>query len=246
MQYTAQRVDLKRHEGKFSKQSTMKFVFVLALTVGVAGCSSKPLAVIPYEQDFSGALGPEWHSPSRAWKTVNGRLFSPGTHNVPLWLSAPLPKNVRVSFTAESKSEAVDLKFEIFADGEHHASGYVVILAGWNNSKSIIARLDEHGPEFTPTQIAALKSEVHKDRDAAAKKYREQRAIVAKYERQQPGRIYRFRFEKQDHDLRFFVDDMLYLEFFDPAPLFGAKHDRLAFNNWASEVYFDDLKIEPL
>ena len=109
-----------------------------------AGCSAPgPRAQIPYRQDFSSpSLGPEWDSRGGGWSVVDGRLFNDGAHNVPLWLSAALPDDVAVSVLAESRSPAVDLKVELFGDGADHASGYVVILSGWNNSKSIIARLD--------------------------------------------------------------------------------------------------------
>ena len=36
------------------------------------------------------------------------------------------------------------------------------------------------------------------------------------------------------------------MAYFDPSPLGGHGHDRFAFNNWASQVYFDNLKIEAL
>ena len=32
----------------------------------------------------------------------------------------------------------------------------------------------------------------------------------------------------------------------DPDPLYGAGHDHFAFNNWASDLWFDNLVITPL
>ena len=221
---------------------------LLSCALLLPACSqTPPVATIPYEQDFSTAkLGPEWSSADGGWKVVGGRLFNDGAHNVPLWLSAALPANVRVVFDAESKSDAVDLKFEIFGDGKNHQSGYVVILAGWNNSKSIIARLNEHGRERTGPETAILEQEVVADGEGARTRYLERQEIVARYDREQASRVYHFRFERLGHSLKLFVDDALYLSYFDPSPLAGLGHDHFAFNNWASQVYFDNLRIEAL
>ena len=32
----------------------------------------------------------------------------------------------------------------------------------------------------------------------------------------------------------------------DPKPLEGPGHDHFAFNNWQAELFFDNLRIEPL
>jgi len=216
---------------------------LLLLIVGVGACSARqPLATIPYTEDFSsGRLGPEWSSASGGWRIVDGRLFNDGAHNVPLWLSAALPADVRVSVDAESKSDAVDLKLEVFGDGAHHSSGYVVILAGWNNSKSIIARLDEHGPEQTPDVLKKLMLTGR----LFPEKYVDRREIVARYERRSPNTVYHMQFERRGNDVTFSVDGAPLLHYFDPSPLAGPGHDRFAFNNWASAVYFDNLRIEP-
>lgn len=226
-------------------------LLTMLIVVGACQGSGKPQVSIPYRQDFqSGALGPEWSSRAAGWQVVDGRLFNDGARNVPLWLSVPLPNDVRVSMDVESKSDAVDLKFEIFGDGTHHESGYIVILAGWSNSRSIIARLAEHGERHDGVRTAAvnqsLRDEVTQDAAAAAERHRVRRDLVQRSARLQPNRTYKLRFEKQGHDLRFFVDDALHLEYFDPSPLGGRGHDRFAFNNWASLAYFDNLKIEAL
>lgn len=216
---------------------------------GVAACtsSSKPLTSVPYRQDFaSPSLGPEWSTASRSWQVIDGRLYDDGAHNVPLWLSAALPNDVRVSFVAESKSPAVDLKFEIFGDGRRHSSGYVVILSGWKNTKSIIARLDEHGPVRTSAGTTALEREVATDAAAAAARHADRREIVERSHRGTPNHPYRLRCERRGRELTFYVDDVEHLRFYDPSPLGGPGHDRFAFSNWASEVFFDDLLIEAL
>jgi hypothetical protein len=36
------------------------------------------------------------------------------------------------------------------------------------------------------------------------------------------------------------------MRFDDPFPLAGKGHDRLGFSSWEAQLYFDNLKIEPL
>ena len=91
----------------------------------------------------------------------------------------------------------------------------------------------------------SLQKEVAADAAAAAEHYRRSREIVARPNHGESRHLYHFRFERRDHTLRFFVDGALHLEYYDPSPLFGKGHDRFAFNNWASTVYFDDLQIVP-
>ncbi|MEZ4272208.1 MAG: hypothetical protein R3C68_12495 [Myxococcota bacterium] len=213
----------------------------------LSACSADKPVSLPFQSAFDEAtLGSPWESRGGGWRVVEGRLFNDGARNVPLWLNAELPDDVRVTFTAQSMSPAVDIKFEIFGDGRRHQSGYVVILSGWNNTKSIIARLDEHGPERDAPTTEHLRSEVQRDALGALRRYRERREIVARAHHGLPKHTYHLRFERQGHELRLFVDERLHLSYFDPAPLGGAGHNRFAFSNWASKVYFDDLKIESL
>lgn len=220
------------------------WLWALALT----GCAKeRPLVPLPYQQDFSGGeLPAEFYSRSGTWMVLNDQLFNDGAYNVPLWLSASLPHDVRVSFTAESQSDAVDIKFEIFGDGLHHESGYVVIFSGWNNSKSIIARLDEHGRERSTAEMAALEREYQADPKRVRAAHLRSRAVVSRPHRGEPNTRYAFQLERRGEELSFFVNGQLHLRYFDPAPLSGEGHDRFAFNNWASRVWFDNLRIEPL
>lgn len=222
---------------------------LVALSLAAAACRGTPTAVVqlPYVQDFSAAeLGPEWSTTSGRWRILDGRLFNDGAHNVPLWLAAALPDDVRIGFEAESKSPEVDMKFEVFGNGRDHESGYVVIVAGWNNTTSEIARLDEHGSKRTPAEDVALRAAVARDAQAAAREHAGRREVTARRVQMQPNRVYRFRFERRGHLLQLFIDDELHVELFDPSPLRGEGHDRFAFSNWASIVYFDDLRIEAL
>lgn len=133
-----------------------------------------------------------------------------------------MPRNARVEFTARSESSAVDIKAELFGDGKsfavknsYTATSYVVILGGWNNTRSIIARMNEHGDD-------------REERDNP-------KGI--------PGKVYSFSVVRKDNDVFWFLDGELFLKMIDDNPLEGEGHEYFAFNNWASEVFFDDLKI---
>ena len=114
-------------------------------------------ATVPYSDDFEnpGTVAKNYFSTGGFWRTVNGELLSPGVKNNPLWLKAKLPQNVAVEFDAKSMSPEGDVKVEIFGDGSDHASGYVLIHGGWNNTMSVIARLDEHGAPLAQLQTEA-------------------------------------------------------------------------------------------
>ena len=104
---------------------------MFCLLIGLGACSKPNLVPIPYQQDFSSKrLGPEWSSTGGGWAVVDGRLFNDGARNVPLWLSASLPKDVVVELEAESKSDAVDIKFEIFYGASDNAAAW------WDNSNA--------------------------------------------------------------------------------------------------------------
>ncbi|KPK14772.1 MAG: hypothetical protein AMJ62_11710, partial [Myxococcales bacterium SG8_38] len=117
------------------------------------------------------------------------------------------------------------IKLEIFGDGASHSTGdryeatsYVVIFGGWNNSLNVLARMDEHGAD----------------------------RITGPPRKVQVGRTYHFRIERIDGTLTVWVDDELLLRMEDSEPLRGRGHDHFAFNNWQSDVWFDNLRITPL
>jgi hypothetical protein len=163
-----------------------------------------------------------WLNTGGAYRIVDGSLRIQGAKNKPLWLKEKLPQDVRVTFTARSESDAVDIKAEIFGDGKsravkasYTATSYVIILGGWNNRRSIIARMNEHGDD---------------------RKVREEPKGV-------PGKTYRFDIVRKGNRLSWYLDSKLFLEMDDPSPLKGPGHEHFSFNNWASEVYFDDLAV---
>jgi hypothetical protein len=62
----------------------------------------------------------------------------------------------------------------------------------------------------------------------------------------QIGRTYRWRLERRGSLLRWFIDGQSFMEFDDPFPLAGEGHERFGFSSWDAQLYFDNLKIEPL
>ncbi len=167
-------------------------------------------------------VGPDWWSTGGPWMIRRGELWGAGTRNNPLWLAMPLPRDVAVSFTARSETATGtrpgDIKLEIFGDGRTAGSGYVLVLGGWGNSVSVIARRDEHGAD----------------------------RVERTDRRVEPGRTYRMRVERRGQVLRWMVDGEEFLVLDDPAPLSGPGHDRFGFSSWDADLFFDDLRVEPL
>ena len=164
------------------------------------------------------ALAARYHHQGGSWRVVGGQLTTLGDRNLPLFHHAALSKNVRIEFTSSSSSPAVDMKVEIFGDGIRHESGYIVIVGGWNNTTTAIARLDEH-----------------------------EKGRASRRSRFEQGKTYRWMLQRTDgRTLELFLDGERQLRYEDPAPLWGERNNRFAFSGWESEVSFDNLVITPL
>jgi hypothetical protein len=179
-------------------------------------------AAVPFSDDFERAptaLGDAWKAPTGGfWRIQEGWLYSPGVKNNPLWLQAALPRDVAVEFDVRAEHASGDIKCEIFGDGRGHSTGYVLIFGGWSNTISTIARLDEHG---------------------ADRKERRDRKV-------EKGRSYHFRIERRGGRLEWMIDGERFLAFDDPAPLSGPGHDRFGLSSWATDVFFDNVSVQPL
>jgi hypothetical protein len=211
---------------------TARFIIAIMLLT-LSGCSLRTDDPGPeppgrsgrlvFEDDFERQeLGERWLDTGGGYRIEDGRLRAQGAHNSPLWLKRKLPRDVRVELSAVSRSPAVDIKVELFGDGtskavraSYTATSYVFILGGWNNSRSIIARMDEHAND----------------------------RVVRRSPRGEPERTYRFAITRKDNAVEWRVDGKPFLEMNDPAPLAGPGHEHFAFNNWESVVFFDDLRI---
>jgi hypothetical protein len=207
---------------------------IAAVVVASAGCKVKdpPPVTEVWADDFTRSeVGRNYFPTSNNYKIEKGALKTQGGYNHPLWLRKKLPRDVQVDFDAWSNTKDGDIKVELFGDGRSHAanrgaymaSGYVFIMGGWSNRKSIIARRNEHG---------------------AAGKDIVQRALPKVV----TGRKYHWRIKRQGDRVTWWVDDMEkpFLEYVDQAPLEGPGHEYFAFSNWESDSWFDNLKITPL
>ena len=190
--------------------------FLLGISVG---CSKKEeiVAPIPFADNFNrDALGKFWKA-DWGWRIVNGEVFTSGSQNQqPLWLKARLPEHAVIEFDVRSESSEGDIKFEIYGDGRNHASGYILIFGGWKNTISCIARLDEHGADRQEIKRPGLVKQ---------------------------GKSYHMKVVRKDKTLHWYVDGKMFLDYFDSEPLAGPGHDRLAFNSWATQLYFDNLHV---
>jgi hypothetical protein len=170
-------------------------------------------------------LGGEWSSTGASYAIRNGQLRIKGARNKPLWLRRTLPHDVRVSLDVRSESPEGDIKLELFGDGvskaettSYTATSYVVIFGGWGNTLNVLARLNEHGAD---------------------------RVVGPSYKVVQ-GKTYHMKIERRGATISAWVDDHELAKMTDPSPLYGPGHDHFAFNNWQSELWFDNLRIESL
>ncbi len=172
-----------------------------------------------FSDDFNRSeLGQNYTIQGGDWKISDGALVSTTAKNRNLVLSGiRLPENALIELTMMSRSDAVDVKFNLWGDGRihDHGDGYSFILGGWNNRISVISKLDEH----------------EKGRSESRKKL-------------EKSKVYHSKVIRLSKEIYWFIDDQLFLKYNDAEPLKAAEgFNRLSFGNWKSDVTFDDLKI---
>jgi hypothetical protein len=209
-------------------------LFFVASLLLLAACKEEPRMYstrassgkVIFSDDFERAeLGDAWApTGDEAW-IEGGVLKVRGLQNHPLWLTQPLPDDVRIEFDTWATSEEGDIKVELGGDGKSYATslnytatGYVMIFGGWNNSMSALVRKSEHG----------------RDR------------VTAGEPKVEPNRRYHVVLTRTAGEVYWELDgrEMLLLE--DPKPLAGPGQDHFAFSGWEAEVHFDNLVIEDL
>ncbi len=199
------------------------------VSLGAAACVPQGDPAIgpgPFTDDFERReLGELWQNTGGSYAIEDGKLHIRGARNKPLWLRRALPRDVRVEVDVRSESDAGDIKLEVFGDGEsrattdsYTATSYVVIFGGWNNSTNLIARLDEHAQD---------------------------RAVGPRWPVVR-GRTYHLKVERRGSVITAWADDHQLATLDDSNPLAGRGHDHFAFNNWESDLWFDNLRITPL
>lgn len=202
----------------------------LAIPLLLAACKVREQPPISERWDyaFDDGLGELFYATGDGYRVEHGALSARGAHNHPLWLRKRLPRDVRIELDAWSNEPRGDIKIELFGDGHSYdpdggrytGTGYELIFGGWYNTRSVIARLDEHGNDLVQ---------------------RTEPKVVAKQH-------YHWRIERQRNTLTWFIDDMTapFLRYEDPRPLEGAGHEYLGVNNWEADTWFDNLVIVPL
>jgi hypothetical protein len=211
----------------FHSAPTITLVLFCLLAVGSCTPQRDPaIGKAGYSDSFDRKqVGTDWHNTGGPYEIRDGMLHVRGARNKPLWLRRTLPRDVRIEFDVRSDSPEGDIKIEVFGDGvskaeqaSYTATSYVVIFGGWNNSLNVLARLDEHGSD---------------------------RVVGPKYP-VESGRTYRMKIERRGKTIQAWADDHLLAKMEDPEPLEGRGHSHFAFNNWQSDLWFDNLRISPL
>jgi hypothetical protein len=190
--------------------------------------AARPAITAPWSDDFERPdLGDDWRTTADAYEMVNGALSAQGARNRPMWLRRALPPDAVIELDVWSNSTDGDIKVELYGDGRSYdpdggrytSTGYVAVMGGWNNSKSILARGDEHGKQLVERTAPKVEK----------------------------GKRYHWKFVRRGGRIEWFVNDMTspFLTLTDPAPLSGPGHQYFAINNWQSDSWFDNLKVAP-
>jgi len=218
-------------EARSSSGGRAALVLAALATVALtsSGCRPKDeLIVSEWSDSFDRAeLGPSWRDTGGGYRIDNGRLAAAGAHNHPVWLRKRLPADVAIEVDVVANSPTGDIKLELFGDGAsfdpdrgaYTSTGYVLIFGGWRNTLSIICRGNEH--------------------DEGRKVTRTEPQVV-------PGHSYHFLITRRAGLIDWQIDGVPFLAWQDPQPLGGRGHEYLAFDDWESEVFFDNLVIRPL
>ena len=181
----------------------------------------------PYSDDFERtALGNDWLATDpTAARVDKGTLTIERAHNHPVWLRHPIPEDATIEFDAWTDSPEGDIKVEAWGDGRsahagapeaaYEATGYVFVFGGWHNTKSVLARQEEHGPAVPARSSPSV----------------------------EPGRRYHWQIRRKGGQISWSIDGVPFLELNDPAPLRGPSQAYFAFSGWESPVHFDNLRI---
>jgi len=202
---------------------------VVALVLTACKVKDPPPVTEEWKDSFErGEIGGDYYKSGKGYELAQGALSARGAHNHPLWLRKKLPRDVRIELDCWSNEERGDIKVELFGDGKSYdpdagrymATGYELIFGGWFNSKSIIARLDEHGKDIAENTTLKV----------------------------QPTRHYHWKIERVGKKVTWWVDDVQtpFLVLDDASPLDGQGHEYFGFNNWETDTWFDNLVITPL
>ncbi|MCA9671844.1 MAG: DUF1080 domain-containing protein [Myxococcales bacterium] len=207
--------------------NTAKAISLALCVAALAGCPDDETIKTPFVDKFDRVeLGSNWLNTGANYKIVDGKINVKGAYNHPLWLKKRLPRNAVIELDVMSKSGVGDIKVEAWGDGQSYATrkgaylatSYVFIFGGWGNRISALCRMDEHANDRKTRSDLRVK----------------------------PGQTYHWKIKRQGNKVEWFVDGKPFLAMDDKDPLTGNNHAYFGFNNWQSDLYFDNLKITPL
>ncbi|MCO4760984.1 MAG: hypothetical protein KC502_05735 [Myxococcales bacterium] len=176
-----------------------------------------------FSDDFErDKLGSDWKvNHAGEWVVSGGQLKANrvgiyGDRNKGVWLLRQLPKKTRIEFEGQVRSGKGDIKCESFAKKPVHEAGYSFIFGGWGNTINTITRLGEHEPN---------------------------RVVQRPHVPVQTSKTYKWAIVRTDHAVRWYVDGKFMASYDDKQPVYGPY---FGFNNWLSDVRFDNIKVYEL
>ncbi|MCC6998558.1 MAG: hypothetical protein IT370_28365 [Deltaproteobacteria bacterium] len=204
--------------------------FIAPLQLGARGATVRPRLAprAPVREDFERtALATRFGQNSGAYTLAGGKLRATRPMGTPLWMRLGLPADAVIELDASSLAGG-DIKLLAWGDRSWSPSagrkgggtpGYIFTFAGWNNTRSVLAR----------------------DNEEAATRVERAASAVA-------GQRYHFKIVRRGGTIDWYVDDMMtpYLTLTEAAPRAAGTPGFLGLSGWASEVDFDNLVITPL
>ncbi|MFN0062696.1 MAG: hypothetical protein ACKVPX_09285 [Myxococcaceae bacterium] len=171
---------------------------------------------LPYADDFDGdvKLTERYQVTGGDWRIVQGVLWSPGVRNNPLWLLAKLPRNIWLEFDAKPRVPEADVRAEMFGNGKDPLSGYRFVLSA-------------QGPTAKPTLYRRRETDSVHGTPIALK----------------PGASQTWRIERSEARIRWTINGQVVIDYTDPDPLFGQRHDRFGLSSGEHDVLFDRLRV---
>lgn len=206
-------------------RSTIAIAVALAALSGACKVKEAPVLTERWADDFERAeLGGDYYDTGGDYQIVDGSLRAEKAYNHPLWLRKRLPRNVQLEFDAWAETPIGDLKVELYGDGRSSAgdkgaytsTGYVAVFGGWSNTKSLLARGNEHGNTLS---------------------------IDATKRRVKPEQKYHWKLVRKGSLIEWYLDGELFLSYDDPTP---RESGYFAFANWEAATRFDNLVVTPL
>lgn len=174
-----------------------------------------------FQDDFERSeLGPNWKTEHAGWVIDKGWVHSTKPENKGLWLVKTLPKRARVEFDARS---------ERFPDGKFPGDLKCEIFAEEPRHEGGYILIN--GGWGNSLDVMCRQDEHGEDR-------LERPAVKVA-----PGQVYRWAVARDGDTVFWFIDGKLRMRYDDPLPVRG---DYFGFNNWASNAFYDNLRIYDL